>query len=56
MAAKTISTFNREHEVLSFKGGFMEGLSLDEDSFKSIARLPARRASTPSSPASSPAR
>jgi large subunit ribosomal protein L10 len=42
MAAKTISTFNREHEVLSFKGGFMEGLSLDEDRFKSIARLPSR--------------
>jgi len=41
-AAKTISTFNREHEVLSFKGGFMEGLSLDEDRFKSIARLPSR--------------
>lgn len=42
MAAKTISTFNREHEVLSFKGGFMEGFSLDEDRFKSIARLPSR--------------
>jgi large subunit ribosomal protein L10 len=42
MAAKTISTFNKEHEVLAFKGGFMEGLSLDEDRFKSIARLPSR--------------
>ena len=42
MAAKTISAFNREHEVLTFKGGFMEGLSLDADRFKSIARLPAR--------------
>jgi large subunit ribosomal protein L10 len=42
MAAKAISTFNREHEVLTFKGGFMEGLSLDEERFKSIARLPAR--------------
>ena len=42
MAAKTISTFNREHDVLGFKGGFMEGLSLDEERFKSIARLPAR--------------
>jgi large subunit ribosomal protein L10 len=42
LAAKTISTFNREHEVLTFKGGFMEGLDLDEDKFKSIARLPSR--------------
>ena len=41
-AAKAISTFNREHEVLTFKGGFMDGLSLDEDKFKSIARLPSR--------------
>jgi large subunit ribosomal protein L10 len=42
MAAKAISTFNREHEVLTFKGGFMDGTSLDQDQFKSIARLPAR--------------
>jgi large subunit ribosomal protein L10 len=42
MAAKAISTFNKEHEILSFKGGFMESVSLDEDRFKSIARLPAR--------------
>jgi large subunit ribosomal protein L10 len=41
-AAKTITNFNREHEVLAFKGGFMEGLGLDEDKFKSIARLPSR--------------
>jgi large subunit ribosomal protein L10 len=39
-AAKAISTFSREHEVLAFKGGFMDGLTLDEDRFKSIARLP----------------
>jgi large subunit ribosomal protein L10 len=42
MAAKAISTFNREHEVLTFKGGFMDGTSLDEDKFSSIARLPSR--------------
>jgi large subunit ribosomal protein L10 len=42
MAAKAISTFNKEHEILAFKGGFMEDLSLDEDRFKSIARLPTR--------------
>ena len=41
-AAKAISTFNREHEVLTYKGGFMEATSLDVDSFKSIARLPTR--------------
>lgn len=41
-AAKAITTFNKEHEVLTFKGGFMADLELDEDKFKSISRLPAR--------------
>ncbi len=41
-AAKAITTFNKEHEVLSYKGGFMAETTLDEDGFKSIARLPAR--------------
>ena len=41
-AAKTISSFSKENDVLTFKGGFMEGLSLDEDRFKAIARLPGR--------------
>ena len=41
-AAKAITTFNKEHEVLSFKGGFMDGVDLDEEKFKSIARLPSR--------------
>ena len=41
-AAKAITTFNKEHEVLVFKGGFMEGLDLDADRFTSIARLPTR--------------
>jgi large subunit ribosomal protein L10 len=41
-AAKAISTFNKEHEVLTFKGGFMDGTSLDEEAFISIARLPTR--------------
>ena len=40
-AAKAISTFSREHEVLVFKGGFMDGSSIDEEQFTSIARLPA---------------
>jgi large subunit ribosomal protein L10 len=41
-AAKAISTFNKEHDVLTYKGGFMDVTSLDEEAFKSIARLPAR--------------
>ena len=41
-AAKAITTFNKEHEVLSYKGGFMDATSLDEGAFKSIARLPSR--------------
>jgi large subunit ribosomal protein L10 len=42
MAAKAIASFNKEHEVLTYKGGFMDGTTLDDDGFKSIARLPAR--------------
>lgn len=41
-AAKAISGFSKEHNVLAFKGGFMDGLSLDEDRFKAISRLPSR--------------
>ncbi len=41
-AAKAITTFNKEHDVLAFKGGFMDELVLDDDKFKSIARLPTR--------------
>ncbi len=41
-AAKAITTFNKEHEVLTYKGGFMEATVLDETAFKSIARLPSR--------------
>src|SRR3954469_16420429 len=41
-AAKAITTFNKEHEVLTYKGGFMDGPSLDEGAFKSIPRLPGR--------------
>jgi large subunit ribosomal protein L10 len=41
-AAKAITTFNKEHEVLTFKGGFMDGTTLDEVAFKSIAKLPGR--------------
>ena len=41
-AAKAITNFNKEHEVLTYKGGFMDATSLDEGAFKSIARLPSR--------------
>src|SRR3954453_17051828 len=41
-AAKAITTFNKEHEVLTFKGGFMEATVLDEAAFESIAKLPGR--------------
>jgi large subunit ribosomal protein L10 len=41
-AAKAITTFNKEHDVLTYKGGFMDATSLDEAAFKSIAKLPGR--------------
>lgn len=41
-AAKAISSFNKLHDVLTFKGGFMGELVLDAEKFNSIARLPAR--------------
>jgi large subunit ribosomal protein L10 len=41
-AAKAITSFSKEHGVLTFKGGFMDGTSLDQDAFKAISRLPGR--------------
>jgi large subunit ribosomal protein L10 len=40
VAAKAIATFTREHGVLEYKGGFMDGEALDADGFNAIARLP----------------
>jgi large subunit ribosomal protein L10 len=40
IAAKAISTFAREHNVLVFKGGIMDGEPLEPDQFVAIARLP----------------
>jgi large subunit ribosomal protein L10 len=40
IAAKAISNFAREHDVLAYKGGFMDGEALDPDGFAAIARLP----------------
>ena len=42
VAAKTITTFAREHEVLEYRGGLMDGARLDAESFGAIARLPGR--------------
>jgi len=41
-AAKAITSFNKEHDVLTYKGGFMDGTTLDEDAFKAISKLPRR--------------
>ena len=40
IAAKAISNFSREHGVLVYKGGFMDGEALDPEGFTAIARLP----------------
>jgi large subunit ribosomal protein L10 len=42
LAAKALSKFRREHEILEFKGGLMEGAALDAGQFESIAKLPGR--------------
>ena len=41
-AAKAITTFNKEHDVLTYKGGLMGETVLDDAAFKSISRLPSR--------------
>jgi large subunit ribosomal protein L10 len=42
LAAKTIFRLGSEWELLEYKGGLMDGETLDPDSFKAIARLPGR--------------
>ena len=42
LAAKAIATFRREHELLAFKGGTMDGATLSVDEIEAIAKLPAR--------------
>jgi large subunit ribosomal protein L10 len=42
MAAKTIATFNRETQLLTFKGGMLEGEVLDAEQILAISRLPSR--------------
>jgi large subunit ribosomal protein L10 len=43
-AAKTITTLDRDWEVLEFKGGLVNGEVLEPDEFTAIARLPGREA------------
>jgi large subunit ribosomal protein L10 len=43
-AAKTITTLDRDWEVLEFKGGLVNGEVLEPDEFMAIARLPGREA------------
>jgi large subunit ribosomal protein L10 len=42
LAAKAIATFRREHDVLSFKGGTMDGAEVTIDEIEAIAKLPTR--------------
>jgi len=44
LAAKAIATFRREHELLAFKGGTMDGDPVSIDELEAIAKLPARNA------------
>jgi large subunit ribosomal protein L10 len=42
LAAKALAQFRREHDMLDFKGGRMNGASLTIDQIQDLARLPAR--------------
>ena len=42
LAAKAIATFRREHAVLEFKGGTMDGQTLSVEDLEAISLLPAR--------------
>ena len=44
LAAKALSTFLRERELLEFKGGQMEGAPLSVEELQALARLPGREA------------
>ena len=41
-AAKAITSFNKEHDVLTYKGGVMGDTILDEGRFTAISKLPSR--------------
>jgi large subunit ribosomal protein L10 len=42
LAAKALATFRRENDVLSFKGGVMNGEPLSIEQLETLSRLPAR--------------
>ena len=42
LAAKALAQFKREHDVLDFKGGVMNGEPLTVEQLGALARLPAR--------------
>ena len=42
LAAKALATFRREHDVLAFKGGVMNGDPLTIDQIDALSKLPAR--------------
>src|SRR3954471_10153685 len=42
LAAKAIASFTRETQLLTFKGGLLDGDTLDADQIVAISRLPAR--------------
>jgi large subunit ribosomal protein L10 len=42
LAAKALATFRREHNVVAFKGGLMNGETLTVEQLEALSRLPAR--------------
>ena len=42
LAAKALATFRREHDVVAFKGGLMNGDALTVEQLEALSRLPAR--------------
>ena len=42
LAAKALATFRREHNVLAFKGGLMNGDALSIEQLEALSKLPAR--------------
>ena len=42
LAAKALATFRRETDLLTFKGGVMNGDPLSAEQLEALSRLPAR--------------
>src|SRR5215217_2436806 len=42
LAAKALATFRRQHDVIAFKGGVMDGAPLTAEQLEELSRLPAR--------------